>query len=114
MSQQGWRPAAAPRTWTAPWATRIRPPRPEQRGSAFRRRPRRPRASSPRHPVALLRRSLAVVHGLDVVAVRVEDVRRVVRVAVLRADAGRPVVAPARVHRRGVEGGHLLLALRLE
>src|SRR4051794_14040087 len=50
-----------------------------------------------------MRGAFAVVDGFDVVAIRVEDVRGVVRVAVLRAHAGRAVVLRARLERGGMK-----------
>src|SRR5918996_1172240 len=110
----GGRPRVSPR------------PRVRQAGRRGRaRRQRRARTSAPRAPSPRARRPPAstpgaarstsrgpgeapasrgpVAEGLDVVSVRIEDVRRVVVLPVLRAETGRPVVPSARGDRRFVE-----------
>ena len=56
----------------------------------------------------------AVVDGLDVVAVGVEDEGAVVVLVVVRAQAGLAVVGPARGERGGVEGLDLVLGVDAE
>ena len=72
----------------------------------------RPSAASRRPSLGALRRLVA--DGLDVVAVGVEHVRRVVGRVVLRTHAGSAVVCPARGQRRRVERVHGFAVIALE
>src|SRR2546425_12768412 len=55
-----------------------------------------------------------MTHDLDVMAVRIEHERAVVIFVVMRPQSRRPVVAPARGHRRLVERVDLFPVLRAE